>query len=357
MSNPWEEYYRCLWRWQAAGDRERLLLADLFHEGFACHETDTERSFALLTQGRQEAERLQEPWWVLFFDSWRLTSLTSHAEDYTRALPLAMSLMVQVHSPAGRQHEWRYSIMTEVLNTFLSIDPVGYRDELERGFAALEDDLLEEDRLVLNYRRNEYLMYTERPDEAHEGALRNLAQALAAPDPSKRIWHGAWNLYQLCSLCATLGKMDQVAGHAEHLEELSRQHGQLRRTLAASFCWRAVTELQAGNEKKASSHVYQGLRVLSKLVHRDTICADPLARYYEVKTDLRAALQVRERELPEVTRRGMLQRAGQLHLERCRLRLQLRELTAADRDAAREAIGKLRVPGRFLEMLALIGSE
>ena len=69
MSDHWDEYERRVRLFQQAGDRERLELPRLYHEGWACHETDPERSVALCTRGRDEARRLSEPWWELFFES------------------------------------------------------------------------------------------------------------------------------------------------------------------------------------------------------------------------------------------------------------------------------------------------
>ena len=356
MSDQYDEYYRWVNLWAAAGDRERLQLTDIFHEAFACHETDTDRSFALFTRGRDEAARLHEPWWVLFFECWRLTSLTSHSGDVGRALPLAMQLMVQFNSPIGRGHDWRNAILVEVLNTYLSIDPVGYREEIERGFAHLDGEILLADRYVFNYRRVAYHIATDRWDTALDLALRALAEANQAPDPSTRIWHEAWTLFQLCSIYNALGNMDLLAAHAEHMAELSRGHLQLRRTQAAGLFWLAVTERTAGKEKSATSHFHKGIRMLRRVVTRDMICADPIAKYHELGADYRTALKVRERELAEVAKRGLRHDECDIHVKRCRLLALLNELTPADLDAARQATGKLRVPEGFLNKLDRIES-
>jgi hypothetical protein len=357
MNAQYDEYSRRVELWKAAGDSERLQLTNHFHAGFACHETDTDRSFALFTRGRDEASHLQEPWWVLFFECWRLISLTSHSMDFTRALPLAMQLMVQINSPANLGHDWRNTVLTEVLHTYLSIDPAAYREEIERGFAFLDREASSESRYILNQRRTTYFMNLEQWDQAYDLGLRSLAEANRAADPSQRTWHGAWVLLQLCRICDALGKTDLLACHAEHMGELSVRHLQLQRTQAAALCWRAVTDRLLGNGKNAATFFHKGLRLLARLIRRDTICADPIARYYELGEEFQAAVKVRERELAEVVQRGRLHRACQVQVERCRLLARMNELTPADLDAARQSAARLRVPDWFLSKLDLISGR
>ena len=168
----WIEYQRFLDHWQRAGDSERLVLNTLFHEGFQCQEKDPNRSFTLFTRGRDEAHRLGEPWWVLFFESWRLSALTSYSMDFARALPLAMQLLVRLGTPAARGHEWRHCIMINAVYTYCSADAVGFRQEIERGFACLEEEITDrEDRYVLNNRRIRFRMHLEQWEAAYEWAM------------------------------------------------------------------------------------------------------------------------------------------------------------------------------------------
>jgi hypothetical protein len=123
MSEAWNEFNRRVGLWQQAGDAERLRMINRYHEAFRYRETQPEQQFALLTRCRDEAKRLNEPWWVFFFESWRLSTLTADLHDFARARPLAIELMVRFSSPEGRVHPDRIRVYTSVLYTYLKVDP------------------------------------------------------------------------------------------------------------------------------------------------------------------------------------------------------------------------------------------
>jgi tetratricopeptide (TPR) repeat protein len=359
MSELWNEFHRRVAEWRRAADADRLKLANWLYNASSTRETDPEQRFSMLTQGRDEARRLREPWWELFFEDQRLGTLTGDLEDYSRALPLAMELMVRFSGPEGQAHVSRLSVLTETLNTYSNIDPLGYREELERGFAHLDGQITrgpDGARFVLHHRWAEYLMYADRYDEAFELANRTLALADQSGSEETRTWHGAWTYFYLCRICYALGRMNELAAHARHLAELSETHTQLRRTQADGWIWFAVTRRAEGNEREASRSFRRGMRLLQGLETRDMICADPISRYYEVGGEWKAALGVRDRELAVITKRGMLHRCCQVQVERCRLLAQAGELTSEDLDKARLSAARLRIPGWHLEKLARINS-
>lgn len=360
MSDRWEEFDRRIDDWRQAGDVERLGLADLYYEASRYAETDPERQLELLTQARTQAERLKEPWWSRFFDADRLQTLTSNLHDFARALPLAMELMVRFNSPEGQAHPQGVDILTGVLYTYLQIDPVGFREELERGFAHLDGQVARGpnvERFVLDYRRTEYLSATERWEEALELAHQSLALADQSGNWDFQMWHGAWSLFLLCNICYALGRLDQVAGHAEDLEERSEEKTNLMRTRASAQLWLAVTRRASGDGRGASRAFHRGMSVLNRLDARDEICAEPLARYYELGGEWTAAVGVRDRELAAIASKGMIHRTCRLQIERCRLLARMAALTPADVNDARQTAAKLRVPAWYLERLARIDAK
>jgi hypothetical protein len=355
MSAHWNEFDRRVDSWRQAGDYERLKMVELYHEAIRHRETNPEYVFELFTRGRSEAQRLSEPWWVLFFEYWRLSTVTADLHDFASALPLAMELMVRFNTPEGLAHPQRVNILTSVLYTYLQVDPIGYRDELESGFAHLDGQITRGprvERFVLDYRRTEYLRETERWDEAFDLALESLALADRSGNPDIQIWHGAWSLFILCQICDALGRLDQLAGHAEDMAERSRKKSHLIRTRASALLWIAVARRATGDERTASRSFHIGLQHLKNLDSRDEICADPIARYYELGGDYNAAVGVRDRELAVITKKGMLHRSCRVQIERCRLLSRAGGITPSDVTEAHQAAAKLRVPNWYLEKLA-----
>ena len=360
----WDEYHRRIAVWQEAGDSERLEMPRMCEEAFDFRETEPEHMFALFTRGRDVAKRLDEPWWVLFFESWRLSTLTSDLEDFERALPLAMELMVPFNSPAGQSHAMRTTALNDVLCTYVSRDPIGFEDELKRGFTYLDGQITQapsSDRLILLHRRTEYLCATEQWAQAYDLAHDRLAKIDRWGDSEDQIWHEVWSVWQLCHICNALGNFDELAAHTEIVGERSDKNPHLRRTKADASIWKALLFRKAGYERNAARSFHAGLRLLKGLEACDTFCADPMAKYYEAGGDWREALGVRDRELASVAKKGMLHRACQVHLERCRLLAQIGQLTSADLVATRQCAEKLRRPKWCLDKLrnfeTLDGSE
>lgn len=357
MSDEWREFHQRVGEWRQAGDSRRLQLADRYFEAFRLRESDPSRMFELLTVARDEARRLSEPWWVLFYEAQRLSTLTADLHDFAAAHPLAMQLAVRFASPEGQSHPWRVNVLTGVLYTHLQVDPVGFRDDLERGFAHL-DGLIDRgpttDRFVLSYRRTEFLGELERWEEAHASASAMMALADQIPDRGSRNWWGAWVRFLLCEICHALGRTAELAGHAAEMEECSRGGDSLLRTLASGRLWQAVVKRADGDERAAERFFHDGLESLRGVAVRDEICAEPIARYYDLGGQFREAVAVRDRELAEVAPKGMLHRACRVHLERCRLKARDGTLTGSDLGDARQAAARLRSPEWFLSKLSAL---
>jgi hypothetical protein len=354
MSDYWAEFHRRVEQWQDAGDTQRLELAEQYVAACEFRETEPERQLEMFTRARDQARRLKEPWWVLFFETWRLSTLTADLHDFARAMPLAMELMVRFNSPEGQAHSCHSTILTNVLYTYLQVDPIGYRDELERGFAYQDGQISKSpvvERFVLDYRWTEYFRETDRWEEAFDRAHQSLAMADQSGDESKRNWHGTWSLFILCEICDALGRLEQLAAHAQDMAERSESRSSLRRTRAAAYIWLAVVQRARGDEKAGSRAFHRGMRQLKDVDARDEICADAVAKYYEVGGDFNEAVGVRDRELAVITKKGMLHRACRAQLERCRLLSLAGALTADDLDRVREAANKLRTPDWHLEKL------
>jgi hypothetical protein len=357
MSEVWDEFNRRVGLWQEARDAERLRMIAQYHEAFRYRETQPEHQFALLTRCRNEAQRLDEPWWDLFFEYWRLATLTADLHDFARAQPLAIELMVRFSSLEGRDHPQRIAIYTNVLYTYLQVDPLGYRDELERGFAYIDEQILPnpaEERFVLLYRWTEYLRETERWDEALGLAQRFSAMVDGNRGPADTIWWRCWVLFLLCDICNGLGLVDELAGHAEEMAELSEKRANLMRTRAKGWIWRAVAQRFMGDEQAARRSYLRGVGYLKTLDSRDEICADPMARYHELGGDWKSAVGARDGELAAIEKKGMLHRSCRVQIERCRLLSKAGELTPSDLDKARAAAAQMRVPEWYLEKLACI---
>jgi hypothetical protein len=62
-------------------DGRRLWLAGLFDSAYGFRETNPDLALNLFAEGRRLAEELQEPWWALFYDRWRVHALLHFKRD------------------------------------------------------------------------------------------------------------------------------------------------------------------------------------------------------------------------------------------------------------------------------------
>ncbi|HVT79889.1 MAG TPA: hypothetical protein VHM90_04475 [Phycisphaerae bacterium] len=331
-------------------------MAALFQEGYRYRESDPERQLSYYTRCRDEARRLHEPWWELFFEHWRLSALTSDIGDFARALPLAMELLVRFTAPDAAAHPDAPMVQTDVLFSHAQVDPIGFADLLDKGFAALERQIGAgslSTRLVFDYRWIQYLADVERLEEAHQRLQEHMAR-LDGCDPGTLAWHRCWALFLACHVYDGMNQLDDVAGYAREMAELSEKGEHLMRTRASGWLWTAVCQRATGLANDAARSFRRGMRYLETLSVRDEICADSVARYYEVGNQWNAALGTRERELAAVASKGTLHRHCVLMIERCKLLSRAGTLTDADLLRARQCADRMRKPDWYLQKLAAI---
>jgi len=351
MSDIWDEFQRSVDEWQEKDDIERLELFELLEEGFAFQETEPEASFVLFTKMRDEARRLNEGKWLLLAETYRLVALTCYVADYTRALPLAIDLMVRFNSSDGLTHPFRGVGLSNALLVYTCVDPFGYQDEIERGFAYVRkhiSDELESTRFLIDEVQMYCLESMERWGEAYDIGVRSLSKVLQIED---RNWYGSSILNRLCPICHALGHSDELAGHAEYLSELAHQAEHLRRMEANAWLWLATVQRGRGDEREASRSFRRSVRILKSVERRDWICSDSMAAYHEANGDWKEAVAVRDREITALANRGMHHRVCQAHVERCRLLKKLGVLANSDLAAARVATSCVRSPEWFLNKL------
>ncbi len=355
MSNSRAEFNRRCAEIVKSGDSARIAMVRRYNQAWQYRETDPEIRLDLVTQCRDDAKLFNEWWWEIFFGKERLGALTSDLHDFSRALPVAMELMVRLNTTEGRTHSQYSAILIEVLYTYFEIDPFGFQEEIERGFAYLQEHIGKnrvDERFVLNYRRAHYLLNIERLSDAYELAH----QMLAIANERDNDWFSAWYLFHLCRICHKLDLVDEVEIHASLNVEQSLGKEQFRRTYADGLLWLAVALQSRGDERAAAESFHKGMRQLQKLDRKDEMCADAIAAYYELREDLRAAVAVRDREIADREKCGSLHDVCMANIERCRLLAKAGEVSKLDLDLARAAMNKMKCPNWYIERLEQIGT-
>src|SRR5262249_62189290 len=84
---------------EARGDRDRQRLLPIFENASKFAKTDPDVMLGLLAEGRALAQQLDETWWVLFFDHWRLQALLHFKYDYRDVMDAAVQATPEARQP------------------------------------------------------------------------------------------------------------------------------------------------------------------------------------------------------------------------------------------------------------------
>jgi hypothetical protein len=346
-----------IWEWvhafeveaRACGDRERLRLPRLHLEAYSHREADPGRMVALLEEGRRLAQRLGEPWWVLFFEHWQVEALVYYTEDYREVVDRAVRLTLELRKPAHEGHPLRFGVHCNLVAAYLCVDPRGHADSIRAALDYLQTQVPPSggDRYLLQARRHWFAYELGRLDEAHALALEELALADADPDLDTARHHEVDTYKALCRI-AFRQESAALEGYAAAGEERARAIG-YRHELALFLLWQAFTARLAGREQEARRLARRGAALMARVGQPpDDSYFDALCAYHEQGGQLDSAWELRERELAECVAKG--KRAGEClcRLKRCRLLARLGRPLDDEARGVRAAAARLRAPGWYL---------
>jgi hypothetical protein len=342
-----------------AGDAERNRLGQLHREAYRHRESDPDHALALLAEGRRLAERLGEPWWVLYYDQQRVHALLHFKQDYREVLPLAVRNTLEVRKPAYEGFPRQLLIHGDLVSAYLGIDPVGYAEPVRQALEYLEGatPAICDERYLLLGNWRQFAVEMGRLDEALQLGQRSLVLAADDPLPGRARHFLVFTYSGLAEIAFRLGDRELLDESAQCGEEMARRVGH-QVELAGFQRWQALAARQDGHEADARTLHRQAVARLDRLrmppdpSYRDAECA-----FHEAGGDLEAALQVRQAELRSIEGRGRLAYESACHLKRGELLARLGRLTEGDVEAARQSAGRLRQPGPALAALERLGRD
>jgi hypothetical protein len=341
------------------GDTQRQELSQLLQEALEYNETEPDRALALLARGRTVAKTLNEPWWVLLFDHWRLQVLLHFKQDYRDVLDLAVQATVEARKPQYANLPQRVCLHEDLIWAYVGIDPVGHAGAIQQAldYMAAEVTPEVECRYCVQNCRTEFQTHLGRLDEARHSALHTLSEGDADLSRHTAEHHAVSAHCDLCDIAYRRRDWEGLREAALAGEEVARRRDRPRR-LAELLAWQAVLARHDGDEDTARRRVRQAAARLGRLkaqpgqAYYDAVCA-----YHELGGELEQALEVRGRELNGLLNTGRHHYECRCRLRRCELLARLGRSLEPERTAAREAATKLRDPSRYLAELDRIAGE
>jgi hypothetical protein len=338
-------------------DRDRQRLVRAYHEGYQLREKDPDQAFLIFSEARQLAQRLDEPWMVLFYDEWRVTALLHFKRDYRNVLDLAVQAALEVRKPQYAAYGGRFGVFDNLIAAYLGIDPGGYADAVGQAMDYLDGELPREPdshRYLLLARRRIFCLELDRFDEALEWAMKELALADGDHDRGRAEHFQVFVYCALCQIAHARGDWDNLADWSETGDAVTRRVGH-QVELAELLTWRAAVARQRGDEDRAMRLARSALaRQRAQRMPPSRGFYEGLCAYHELGGDLPGQLAVRDRELRDVSGWGRFLTETRCRINRCRLLARMGELLTEDLDAAAIAAGNLRDPAPHLAELKKI---
>ena len=330
-----------------AGDKERAFLSDGWNRAFKYRETDPDHAIQLFYEARQLAEQLEEPWWMMTADHWRLSALMHFKKDYRPVVELAVQNVLLAAKTENAAFPGKLMIYSDLAAAYSGVDPQGYADEVRKTLAYLDAELPREsnsDRYLVQGIEREFHMGLGDLQAARNAVSRTMALASSDPRQRRAVHFSVFNFSALCWIAYQENDWRGVAEYAEAGEECARVVGH-QMELCEFLAWQAAVARQAKDEQRAR-RLYMNASASMNRLHMppDREYPDAIAAFHELAGDTDKALQLRNWELVRIEDMGRFAYECEIHLKRCRLLKQRGGLQAEDLEGARKAAAKLRKP-------------
>ena len=296
MTSFWQWMRDFHWRAVQNGDADRMQLAILWERSVELSYERPDQKLAILDQASQLAARLQEPYWVMFFDHWKIESLLYEKHQPAAALKLAVRAAFEVRKPIYDAFAYRPQITLSLTACYLKTDPIGYEKPLREAFEYAREQCRADAEL--------------RPYFAQQWS--RFLEAVGAPDAVQANWEHLYAAYEsgtehyvlfaLVHLCSTLASYDLPAARA-HIGEFAQLGLELcrieeRERETAVFTMFAALAARWDGDNRRARQLYERAWELQKRLsspHNAVQFAGTL--YHEEAGEWEEALRVVEDEI------------------------------------------------------------
>ena len=340
MSSAWNwirDFYQAAER---DGDAERLQLLDYHQRGFEVgHERPDER-LAIYDAGRALAARLNEPWWEMFFEHWKIETLLFSKQDARGALGLAARAVTEVAKPKYANLPERASLNLNLVSAYMQLDPIGHAAKIRAAFGYIREHCIIYDEFR-TYHAQQWTAFLEAVGDPAATAAAWEHLRLADESDSDHYRMGA-----LLLLCRVLQQtepeiaraiMPELAASAERYARSEERE----RAVASALMWRAVGARWAGDETGAAEFYRRAFALQNRMNTPKNAIGFAAIVYYESRQEWNEALCVAQNELRVLRAHKLTFPEAKLRLKKCEL------LRRAGRHWAREAARLRAVAARL----------
>jgi len=324
-------------------DQQRLQLVSFAQQGDIIRESQPEVAYQVYQTGRELAESLAEPCWVMFFAHRMAHVCIFELEDLDRAISHVTRDYVlsakdeYIHCPINP------AIRLNLVETYLYYDPVGYADKIKEVVSYLRDTESADDykRLQLDDFMAQLHLKLNKLDTALEYALRTLDDGYGYLTLTRIYWER--------------GEYDKALDISRIRLQASRFS---RFMLADSQAWVSAMLMRTHGDKDLAHTLHQqAVRQVSNInfVPNSTLF-DALAEYHEAGENLDKALTIRDAQLSQQNTVAGPEEVIIVRLRRARLlgRMGEEDKLKAQLADIRGHLSKFKQPEHYENLLRLI---
>jgi len=350
-----------LWGWfnrfaaQAfgSGNIQHQQLVRLYDKGWqALRAEKHELAFNTFEEGLELARKLSFPCFELFYDYWCSETLIFYKNDYRTGLDRAIKMGARAHKDQYLECPVRGRVYYTLMYVYYAMDALGYEDKIREMIAFMENEIpLDDDTYQRTLYTRSSLAYAL---EDYDQAEKIIQQYLGITIGNAHRQSGGHNMIRM--IHHARGNLKEAFDHA-FIGEKNARVSRLENSVALSMLWQANYAKYLGDDERAAVLHQRGK------FHHDQFDLKPLPEYYnavceylELTGDMQQALELRRKQIGEISEVGSVSYTAHSHLQYVRLCGRAGEDITEALATTRKAGEALLKPQKFNEKLEKVES-
>lgn len=323
MTSPYRWIWEFALRARYEGDSDRLRLVEILESSQNYPTEQPDSRLTLYRQGRDLAQQLNEPWWVVVFEYWISETLLYYKQDPEEALKVTARMLVETRKPMYAAQPERVGLSLNFIAAYTRIDPIAHEAHIREAIEAGQSDwhLYEGFYEVYWQLKTRFLTAIGDP-AAVEAAWEHLRAGFnhqAHHDPS-----GHYVIYALADLLPALWlfEPEQAREHTTDLAQLGETLSPLSENdrLEALFTmWHALGARIAGQEEEAQALYRSAWNKQSALVAPRNVTHWPAIFFHLEAGEVEQAIEEAEQAATIAEEHNLWFEAATVRWKQCQL--------------------------------------